>query len=290
MESDIKILYRHVDYLCNSFTPHRHFGNIDALNQIADWIHNEFNEYGLQVSEQEWKVGKQHYRNVIGSLYPNAKKRLVVGAHYDVYANNPGADDNASGMAGLMEMARLASASLPSLEYGIDFVAYCLEEPPFFGTPDMGSYVHAKECALQKEDIIGMVCLDMIGYFSDEPMSQRFPNDQMAQLFPSTANFILVVGCEEFEPFSRFFFEKMNAANEMNVETIHFPDADSLGGLSDHRNYWHFGMNALMINNSAFLRNPNYHEKTDTIETLYFEKMKQVVDATLSACLSFNSF
>lgn len=290
MESDINLLVRHVDFLSNGFTPNRHFGNIAALNQIADWVHEEFEQYGLEVKEQEWKVGQQHYRNVIGSLYPEAEKRLIVGAHYDVYANNPGADDNASGMAGLMEMARLISKKQLALDYGIDFVAYCLEEPPFFGTSDMGSYVHAKECSLQQEQIIGMVCLDMIGYFSEEPNSQQFPNEQIASLYPSTGDFILVVGCKEYEHFSTHFYEKMNQANEMKVELINFPGTDSLGGLSDHRNYWHFGMNALMINNSAFLRNPHYHEKTDTIDTLDFEKMKLVVDATLSACLSFNSF
>src|SRR5207342_1395907 len=134
------------------------------------------------------------YSNIIASYNPKATKRLIVGAHYDVCGNQPGADDNASAVAGLLETARLLGENKPEIDYQIDLVAYCLEEPPFFSTQHMGSFVHAKSLHENKIDVIGMICYEMIGYFSDQPNSQPFPAPELAKIFPSTANFIIVVG------------------------------------------------------------------------------------------------
>lgn len=286
MNTSIDQIERHIQYFVN-FEPHRHFGNLIALNDCVDYIKSFFSECSMQPRIQSWEVRGNDYHNVIASYNPEKKKRLVVGAHYDVYANNPGADDNASGMAGLLESARMITKAQPNLDYGIDFVAYSLEEPPFFGSSDMGSYVHAESISDDSENVIGMICYDMIGYFNDAPNSQTFPNEALASMFPNTADFILVVGIKEYQEFSHRFFENMNMVNEMDVREVHFDDGRNLAGLSDHRNYWHFGMNALMINNSAFLRNPNYHEKTDTIETLDFDKMKLVIESATAAMLQF---
>lgn len=286
MKTTEAALYEHVNYF-TSFTPHRHFGNLAALNICAVDLQKYFLDLNLLVEKQTWIARGNEYHNIIGSLYPEKQKRLIVGAHYDVYANNPGADDNASGMAGLLECAKLISLAKPSLDYGIDFVAYCLEEPPFYGTAEMGSYIHAQSVKENAENILGMICFDMIGYYSDEAGSQTFPNAALAQLFPSVGNFIIVVGKSQFEEFASDFFANMDAANKMNVQKIIFPDDNELSTLSDHRNYWSIGINALMINNSAFLRNPNYHEKTDTIDTLDFKKMKLVVDGAIKGIVGF---
>ncbi|MFT4602167.1 MAG: Zn-dependent M28 family amino/carboxypeptidase [Arenicella sp.] len=286
MNTSEEELYKHVNYF-TGFNPHRHFGNLTALNECAGYIHSFFSSTGLTIQTQNWDARGNEYKNIIASLYPDKLKRLIVGAHYDVYADNPGADDNASGMAGLLESAKLIAAAQPDLDYGIDFVAYCLEEPPFFGTPEMGSYIHASSISENKENIIGMICYDMIGYFSEETNTQNFPNAEMAALFPSKGNFILVVGTDAHSDFSTHFQNEMNSVNRMDVQLINFHDSSSLAGLSDHRNYWHYGMKALMINNSAFLRNPNYHEKTDTIDTLDFNKMKLVVEAATTAMTTF---
>jgi Zn-dependent M28 family amino/carboxypeptidase len=282
MTTDVERLHELVNYFVN-FDPHRHFGNLAALNQIAEDVQKWFNEFGLETSRQTWKVRGNDYHNIIGKYKPELTNRLVVGAHYDVYANQPGADDNASGMAGLIEAARLTAGSDVELEFGIDFVAFSLEEPPFFGTADMGSYVHAKSLFDDAVDVKGMICYDMIGYYSDEPNSQQFPHASLADIYPSTANFILVIGCQDYAEFAQTFHTEMKDVNEIDVQLIIFPDSNDLGGLSDHRNYWAFGYHALMINNSAFMRNPNYHEKTDTIGTLDFVKMKAVIDASIQA-------
>jgi hypothetical protein len=286
MKTTEDALFEHVSYFTN-YSPNRHFGNLSALNQCADDLQKFFEEIGLSTKRQTWDARGNEYHNIIGSLYSEKKKRLIVGVHYDVYADNPGADDNASGMAGLLEAAKLISHHKPELAYGIDFVAYCLEEPPFYGTADMGSYVHAQSIKENTPNVLGMICFDMIGYFSEEPKSQRFPNEQMASMFPSVGNFILVVGKAQYSGFADLFHSAMNGCNKMDVQKIIFPNDNELATLSDHRNYWMIGINALMINNTAFLRNPNYHEKTDTIDTLDFPKMKLVVDAAIQGMLCF---
>jgi hypothetical protein len=206
-----------------------------------------------------------------------------VGAHYDVCGDQPGADDNASAVAGLLETARLIALNKPKIDYQIDFVAYCLEEPPFFGTEAMGSFVHAKSLSENKVELLGMICFEMIGYFSEQPNSQQFPSAELAKIYPSTANFIIVVGIEPYDEFNQKVKTLMSENAEIDVQVISFPSKDGLAGLSDQRNYWHFGYQALMINDTSFIRNPNYHMPSDTIETLNFEKMAEVVNCSYNA-------
>jgi Zn-dependent M28 family amino/carboxypeptidase len=202
-----------------------------------------------------------------------------------VAGDQPGADDNASAVAGLLETARMVFEQMPPLDYRIDFVAYCLEEPPYFGTRNMGSYVHAKSLHDSNVDVMGMICFEMIGYFSDEPNSQKFPSPYLATLYPHTGNFIVVVGIEKYAAFNRQVYELMRQGAAVDVQVISFPQGagSEYAGLSDQRNYWTFGYPALMINDTSFLRNPNYHQVTDTIDTLDFGKMKAVVDSAYNA-------
>src|SRR5690606_8784634 len=118
-------------------------------------------------------------------------------AHYDVAENTPGADDNASAVAGLLELARLFAEHLPTSEFYYEFVAFACEEPPYFYSENMGSYVHAHQLSKENIKVKAMICLEMIGYFSDELNSQRFPAPQLSQLYPSTGNFIAVVGLQQ---------------------------------------------------------------------------------------------
>ena len=226
--------------------------------------------------------------NILVSYLPEKTKKLIVGAHYDVCGEQPGADDNASAVAGLLECIRLTFEEQPDLDYGIEFVAYCLEEPPFFGSEKMGSYIHAKSIHASQMDVMGMICFEMIGYFSDEPSSQPYPNEALASLYPSTANFIVVVGTQKHHAFNQHIHELMLPGAQIDVQMISFPLDNALAGLSDQRNYWEFGYPALMINDTSFLRNPNYHESTDTIDTLDFAKMTAVVNAAYRAITHMN--
>lgn len=278
--SDVKFL--------TELRPFRNYQNLDSLKQVVEYVKNEFIQAGLEVKEQKWEASGEEYTNVIGVYNGGKSKRLIVGAHYDVAGDQPGADDNASAVAGLLESVRLIGENQPELDYAIEFVAYCLEEPPFFGTKDMGSYVHAKSLYDEKADVIGMICYEMIGYFSDEPNSQKYPSPVLEDLYPSTANFIMVVGVEEYDVFNKKVHKLMSENSDIDVQVISFDTVGDLAGLSDQRNYWKFGFQALMINDTSFIRNPNYHKSSDTIETLDFPKMTEVINGTYNAMININ--
>jgi Zn-dependent M28 family amino/carboxypeptidase len=278
-------LYRHVEFL-TSLRPYRNYQQLDSLNRVAAYIRQSFEESGLAVREQTWMVGGQTYTNVIGVYNEAASEILVVGAHYDVCGDQPGADDNASAVAGLLESALWVGKKKPKLDYRIEFVAYCLEEPPFFGTQQMGSYIHAASLHAEQVSVLGMICYEMIGYFSDAPGSQTYPSEELEQRYPSTANFIIVVGIERYREFTERVHRLMAVKAAIDVQVVHFPESHAsagLAGLSDQRNYWAFGYPALMINDTSFIRNPHYHEPTDTIDTLDFAKMAAVVSAACQA-------
>jgi Zn-dependent M28 family amino/carboxypeptidase len=287
MKADKEKLYRDVEYL-TGIVPPRNYKNQESLNRAADYIKKEFEKCGSKTEEQTWLADGNEYRNIILKYAPEKSKRLIIGAHYDVCCDQPGADDNASAIAGLLETARLVFDNNPKPGYGIDFVAFSLEEPPFFGGTKMGSHVHAKSLYDSNTDVVGMVCYEMIGYFSDEPGSQNYPTEELARMLPDVADFIAVVGISEHQEFNNRFYEQMSLESEVKVLVNNFPSGEGLAGMSDQLNYWRYGYKALMINDTSFLRNPNYHMVTDTIDTLDFNRMKQVVDSTYRAVINLN--
>lgn len=272
----IEKLRRHLTEL-TEIRPYRNWLNHASLETAASYIESAFKGYGLSVSRQQWNVGNFEYENIIAAYRPELEKRLIIGAHYDVYDKQPGADDNTSGVAGLLFLAEEIAKENPDLPYGIDFIGYCLEEPPHFGTKNMGSYVHAKSLKDNNVPTVGMICLDMIGYYSDEPNSQTYPLSGLEKQYPTIGNYIGVVGINEHKAFSKQVYSIMKAANEIDVQLFNFPSNNGLAGLSDHRNYWHFGYDAVMINDTAKYRNPNYHKITDTVASLDLEKMAATI-------------
>jgi Zn-dependent M28 family amino/carboxypeptidase len=264
----------------------RHHLNLDGLNNVADYISNEFKSSNLDISEQIWYTNGRMYRNIIGSYNRDSSKKLIVGGHYDTAGALPGADDNASAIAGLLQLARLLDKNKPELDYGIELVAYCLEEPPYFGGPDMGSYIHAESLKKNRVDVIGMLCFEMIGYFSDLPGSQTYPTIELTELYPTVGNFIAVAGTDTHCDFTNRISEIMSINSEIDIETFVFPDDNGFVALSDNRNYLEFGFPAVMISDTAFFRNKNYHTVSDTIDTLDFEKMGYVIDSTYNAIIN----
>ena len=265
--------------------PYRNYRNPESLNRAADHIILEFKKAGLEPEEQKWTARGREYKNIIASYKPHELRRLIVGAHYDVAGNQPGADDNASGIAGMLETARLVMESMPEPGYGINFVAYCLEEPPFFGTEMMGSHVHAGTLFMKMTPVIGMVCYEMIGYFSGQPGSQDIPPGVLQGRYPDTGNFIVVVGVDKHRGFNERLYRLMAADSEIDVMLASFPDGGGFAGMSDQSSYRAFGYKAVMINDTSFLRNKNYHKKSDTIDTLDFEKMAHVVGSAYNAVI-----
>lgn len=253
----------------------RNYKNIASLNKVADYIKSEFSKVCDSVGFQTYKVHGKEYKNVIGSIGLHHSERIIIGAHYDVYGNSDGADDNASGVVGLLELARLLSKQKQN--YRIDFVAYTLEEPPFFRTKNMGSYIHAKYLYDAKINVKGMICLESIGYFNDKPNSQEYPIKEMSSIYGTKGNFITVVQNEKREQFSSKISDLM--IKEQLIKTKPFVGFSLLPGVdfSDHLNYWKFNFEAVMITNTAFYRNKHYHTKKDLLKTLDIEKISLVV-------------
>lgn len=269
-------LYADVDFLTR-LTPPRNAFNLVSINKSAAYIHQEFRKIGDRVIYQPFKVGPQEYKNIILTLGPENGERIVVGAHYDVCGDQPGADDNASGVAGLLEIARLVSEQKPELKYRLDFVAFALEEPPYFKTDEMGSAVHAKSLADAKVKLRGMVCLEMIGYYSEQQNSQDYPVAALKAIYPDKGNFISVVGNMGQGALVNHLKKYMQAGSQIGVESLTAPASVPGVDFSDHLNYWRYDYPAVMITNTAFFRNPHYHLPSDTIDTLDFDKMAEVV-------------
>jgi len=258
---------------------------VQSLEKVCQYLKSEFEKYGLEHAEQTFIVRGQEYKNVIASYNPQKQRRLIVGAHYDVCGDQPGADDNASAVAGLLETARMVAEAKPNTDYRIDLVAFCLEEPPFYATEHMGSYVHAKSISQFKKDVIGLINFEMIGYFHDG--IQKYPDERLRAIYPQKANFIAVVGKHTYHAFNQKVYDLMKADAGIDVQMIDLPMIENLAGMSDQRSYWEFDIPALMINDTSFLRNPNYHQMSDDIDTLSFDHMREVVASAYQAITGF---
>lgn len=275
INSDTSIIKRHLTVLTKT-QKYRNHDNIDQLNKTADYIRSVFKLYTDSVLIQEYTVDNQIYKNIICSFNTSAKKRIVVGAHYDVCNEQEGADDNASGVVGLLELARQLKGQ--KLNHRIDLVAYTLEEPPYFRTEFMGSYVHAKSLISHKADVLGMVSLEMIGYFNDKPKSQDYPIGLLSMFYGNKGDYITIVKKFGAGKFANQFNHIFRSARTIKTKT--FTGPKSLPGIdfSDHLNYWKFGFSALMITDTSFYRNKNYHQKTDQMDTLDLNRMAKVID------------
>ena len=284
IEADKEQLYKHVEFL-TTLRPFRNYQNLESLKKVCDYLKEEFRQYGLEPREQSYTVEGQEYQNIIASYHPDKPKRMIVGAHYDVCGNQPGADDNASAVAGMLESARMTAEANPVIDYGIDFVAYCLEEPPFFASENMGSFKHAESVKGLKGDLIGVINYEMIGYFHEG--EQPYPDPRLKAMYPEKANFIAVVGKQRYHDFNQKVYELMKADAAIDVQMIDHPMVEDLAGMSDQRSYWEFDIPALMINDTSFIRNSNYHQMSDDIDTLSFDHMREVVSSTYRAIVGF---
>ncbi|SNZ06705.1 Peptidase family M28 [Persephonella hydrogeniphila] len=282
-QKGIERVYRDVEFL-TSLRPFRNYLNTDSLNKASHYIYESFKQYSDCVSFQEFEAYGNTYRNVLCSINTEKEERIIIGAHYDVAGDTPGADDNASCIAGLLEILRLLYDK--KTRHRIDFAAYVLEEPPFFGTEKMGSFIHAKSLYENSVKIKVMISLEMIGFFSDKKNSQQFPLPFMRLFYPDTGNFIGVVGNTFQRKITVRIRDLMRKGSDIPVYSLNAPSIIPGVDFSDHRNFWRFGYNAVMITDTAFYRNPNYHRRTDTIATLDFDRMYSVIKSVAYAVLN----
>lgn len=282
--ADTTLMRSHFNAIINTSEP-RNFLHVGALDQVAEYIHDQFSLYGDSTVYQEFNVDGRGYKNVITSFGPKDAQRIIVGAHYDVCGDQDGADDNASGVVGLLEFARLLKGI--ELKYRIDLVAYSLEEPPFFGTQEMGSYVHASYLSQNNIPVYGMICLDMIGYYSDEKKSQSYPLGILKLVYGGKGDYITVVRCFGGGKFAKEAKREMKNS-QSPIEVKSFKGPKKLHGIafSDHLSYWRFGYSALFVTNTGFFRNQNYHQTGDTLATLDLKRTAQTIDAVFETIVS----
>ncbi len=289
---DPKQLEAHVKHLSVDLYPRSHdqFRNTD---RAAQYILDAFKAAGGSVTVQEIAVQEATYKNIVARFGPAAGPVMVIGAHYDSHGDanggaksprsytldthTPGADDNASGVAGLLELARLLGRTAQTRP--IELVAYALEEPPHFRTEHMGSAWHARSLRKTNRDVEFMLSLEMIGYFSDEPGSQSYPVPAMSHLYSDRGDYIALVGKLSDFGATRHIKAKMAGATNLPVYSINAPPALHGIDFSDHLSYWDEGIPAFMVTDTAFMRNKNYHLAGDTYEKLDYARMAKVVQA-----------
>ena len=284
-QADTTRLLTHLEKLTRPL-PSRDYAHPEVLNHAADYIASQLRPFTDSLSRQWYEANGGRFQNVIASFGTEHQERIIVGAHYDVCGEQAGADDNASGVAGLLELARMLAGK--ELNVRIDLVAYSLAEPPYFRTEWMGSYQHAKWLHEQNIPVRGMLCLEMIGYFSDEKGSQDYPFGPMSWFYGKKGDYISLVRKFGGGSFARQFcrdFQRTKAIRTKNITApARLPGID----FSDHLNYWKFGYSALMITDTAFYRNKNYHKASDTLETLDLVRMAQVIDGVLQVLLTIS--
>ncbi len=249
----------------------------ERLDTAAAYLRLRFAQTSARVFDQTFLIRGRTYRNVVADFGPTAGPLLVVGAHYDSFGDfgpNPGADDNASGAAGLLELARLLASRPPSTR--VELVAYANEEPPWFGSSAMGSAVHAR--SLHGQTVRGMICLEMIGYFTAK---QPSPNLLFRLLYPSRGNFIAVVGRWPDRALTR---EVKRAIQSTGFPAVSLTAPREAGiDASDQRSYWDLGIPAVMVTDTSFVRNPSYHAPGDTAASLDYPRMARVVEGVAAA-------
>ena len=293
-------LKAHVRHLSVDLYP-RSYDQFRNTELAAQYIFDQLTAAGGAVTVQAVPLQEAAYKNVVARFGPESGPVIVIGAHYDshgdVYAggsdprgytpdsHTPGADDNASGVAGLLELAVLLGREAPSRP--VELVAYALEEPPHFRSETMGSARHAQSLRETGREVALMLSLEMIGYFSDEPGSQQYPAPAMVHLYSDRADFIALVGKLADFGATRRVKAIMAGATSLPVHSINAPPQVRGIDFSDHLNYWHEGFPAFMVTDTAFMRNANYHRGSDTHDTLDYVRMAQVVQAVYAVAQTY---
>ncbi len=277
-------LREHVNALAVDIGP-RTPSSPDSLVRAANYIHSVFEDAGLSVREQDYQYYAKRVTNVLATVpaTTGASSYYVVGAHYDTVPSTPGADDNASAVAVMLELAgRLRH---DRLKVPVLFAAFTLEEPPAYLTGHQGSRVFVRSCQSNGDCVLGAIILEMVGYTSSRqhyPFISRWPG------YPAQGNFIGIIGNWRSRGFGRVVLSGFRKNRNLPVESIFLPlDGRILPEtrLSDHASFWDAGLPALMVTDTAFFRNPNYHLPSDTIDTLDFTFMAELVKSLELALL-----
>lgn len=269
-------LKKHIEYLAIDIGE-RNFFNPDSLDKSADYIQETFENYDYKTVERQKFISYEKIAfNIIATLDGNSKKEenIIIGAHYDSVFGSPGADDNATGVAALLEIARILKDSSPNRT--IKFVAFANEEPPYFKSENMGSFNYAKHCNDIGMNIALMISLESLGYYSDDKDSQGYPFP-LHFFYPSTANFIAIVGGLSTKTLVKDILTIAKKVNLINVEGVNLPSIIPGVDWSDHWAFWEYDYRAIMVTDTVPYRNPHYHKSSDLPETLNYHYFTNTV-------------
>lgn len=264
-------LERHVTAIAarehNLFTP-------TALEAAARYIEAALAELGYPVEAHPYESGGIRVRNIEARLGRSNAEAYVIGAHYDSVIGSPGANDNGSGVAAALELARLARGA--STARSLNFVWFVNEEPPFYRGEDMGSRRYVRAIGERGDRIAGMFSLETIGYYSDAPGSQHYPAP-LGLIYPGTGNFIGFVSNIASRGLLRDAIGAFRRHARFPSEGLAAPSLIPGVDWSDHASFWEAGFPALMITDTALYRYPHYHAATDTPDKIDYERLARVV-------------
>ncbi|MCB0695822.1 MAG: M28 family peptidase [Chitinophagaceae bacterium] len=277
-EASEAALRKHVDKLTEG-PGYRNYTDTVALNHTGQYIYEQFSGLTKETYIQSFLSKGKKYNNVYATFGPVNAPRIIIGAHYDVFGDFPGADDNASGVAGLLELARMLSETDQSKwEVRIDLVAYSPEEPPYYGSQDMGSSIHATSLHNNNTPVVGMVCLEMIGYFDDHKNSQTYPSFLSGIFHRSTGDFIAVIHKPFAGKFARLFTKEFTHGKSGTPTKVFRAAAWSKHvDMRTHKNYTRFKWPSVLVTDCTRYRNIYYHTADDKPETLDYLRMSSVV-------------
>jgi Zn-dependent M28 family amino/carboxypeptidase len=247
----------------------------DAMAAAARHIESALSVAGYRVERQTFVADGIAVDNLIAEIPGTSKEIVVIGAHYDSVDGSPGADDNASGVAGALAIAKRLAGMRPTRT--LRFVFFANEEPPHFQTESMGSWQYAKRCHDRGESIAAMLSLEMLGYYNDARGSQQYP-PAIAALYPDSGDFIGFAANLRSRKLVRRCVSSFRRHSRFPAESASLPEVIPQIGWSDQWAFWHFGWPALMVTDTALFRNPHYHQPSDTPTTLDYESMARVVE------------
>ncbi len=260
-----------------------------GLEKAALYIEERFGDAGFTPARQTYSVSGYAADGLFGATHATqstanivveipgtskASEIVVIGAHYDAVHDSPGANDNASGVAAMLEIASaLAKEKFPRT---IRFVAFTNEEPPFFHTDDMGSYRYAKACKDRGDNVVAMMSLETLGYYSDKPDTQRFPLAVLGMLYPKTGNFVAYVGNVDSYPLLVKCLSSFIGAVKFPAELLAGPANLSGVDFSDQLSFWRVGYPGIMVTDTALYRYPHYHTNEDTPDKINYDDLARV--------------
>jgi Peptidase family M28 len=253
----------------------RNVNRYPQLQAAADFIESSFVRAGLQPRRDSYQLQGLDCHNIEAEIRGSSPEIVVVGAHYDSVFGAPGANDNGSGVAAMLALARRLAGRPTSKT--LRFVAFVNEEPPFFQTPQMGSFVYAGHCKERGDKITAMISLETIGYFSDAPHSQSYPAPGLGIFYPTTGNFIGFIGNLRSRSLLQRALSIFRAQQKLPSEGASLPSFIPGVSWSDQWSFWKHGYPAIMVTDTAPFRYRPYHEPTDTPDKLDYDRFALVV-------------